>query len=247
MPTALNKHLEHQTRVDWIRELEQIKREHPSHIIPPSDKILPQYVVRQIWEATKGDTIIVTGVGQHQMWAAQHFFYTKPGSFVTSGGLGTMGFEVPAALGAKIGRPKENVWAICGDGGFQMTLQELATIVENKVDVKLAIFNNGFHGMVRQWQEFFYKKSYVATQFFNPDFVKLAEAYSMTGLRVTKRGAVRPTIEEAMQIKGPVLIDFVVEAEENVYPMIPAGTSVNEMLEAPMPGRELVDSKDSST
>ncbi|MBI3744264.1 MAG: biosynthetic-type acetolactate synthase large subunit [Chloroflexi bacterium] len=243
----LNQLVEHQTRVEWLRELDVVKREHPSHLIPKSEKLLPQYVVNQIWEATKGDAIIVTGVGQHQMWAAQHFYYTKPGSFVTSGGLGTMGFEVPAAMGAKMGRPKEEVWAVCGDGGFQMTLQELATIVENKIDVKLAIFNNGFHGMVRQWQEFFYKKNYVATQFFNPDFVKLAEAYSMAGLRATKKDQVRSVIEEARQIKGPVLMDFVVESEENVYPMIPAGTSVKEMLEAPRPGLELVDSKDAST
>ena len=245
--SALNKQLQPQNRLEWVREMEQIKRDHPSHLIPDTNKVLPQYVVRQIWEATKGDAIIVTGVGQHQMWAAQHFFYSKPASFVTSGGLGTMGFEVPAAIGAKLGKPKETVWAICGDGGFQMTLQELATISEHKIDVKLAIFNNGFHGMVRQWQELFYKKDYVATQFFNPDFVKLADAYGIAGFRVTDKAAVRTTIDQAMAMRGPVLIDFVVEPEENVYPMIPAGTSVNEMLEAPLPGLQLVDSKDAST
>lgn len=158
-----------------------------------------------------------------------------------------MGFEVPAALGAKIGKPEEIVWSICGDGGFQMTLQELATIKEHNIGVKFAIFNNGFHGMVRQWQEFFYQKSYVETQFFNPDFTKLAEAYGIPGFRVTSREMVRPTIEKSNAISGPVLIDFVVEAEENVYPMIPAGTSVNEMLEAPLPGLNLIDSKDAST
>ena len=192
---GLNRHVKTATHVDWLSEIDQLKREHPSHLIVDTDKVLPQYVVRQIWEATKGEAIVVTGVGQHQMWAAQHFFYNRPATFVTSGGLGTMGFEVPAAMGAKVGKPNEMVWAVCGDGGFQMTLQELATIAENKIDVKLAIFNNGFHGMVRQWQEFFYKKDYFATRFFNPDFVKLADAYGMPGFRVTSKAQVRPTIE----------------------------------------------------
>ena len=242
----LNRQVEPRTRVDWVNRVDQLKSEHPSHVIKDTELVLPQYICRQISEVTKGDAIIVTGVGQHQMWAAQHFNYIKPGSFITSGGLGTMGFEVPAALGAKVGRPDETVWSICGDGGFQMTLQELATIVEHNIDIKFAIFNNGFHGMVRQWQEFFYEKDYVETRFFNPDFVKLAEAYSMTGFKVTTKADVRPIIEEAQSIKGPVLIDFVVESEENVYPMIPAGASVNEMLETP-PEKRLVDSKDAST
>ncbi len=245
---ALNRHIEPKTNLEWVNQIDQLKKDHPSHLVPETDKVLPQYVVRQIWEATKGDAIIVTGVGQHQMWAAQHFYYTKPSSFITSGGLGTMGFEVPAAMGAKVGKPKETVWSICGDGGFQMTLQELATIVENKIDVKLAIFNNGFHGMVRQWQEFFYQKDYFSTRFFNPDFVKLAEAYGMAGFRVTDKAAVRATIEQAMAVDGPVIIDFVIESEENVYPMIPAGTSVGEMLESPPdPGVTLIESKDAST
>ena len=244
---AINRHVEPATHVEWINEIEQLKKDHPSHLVPESDKILAPYVVRQIWEATGGDAIIVTGVGQHQMWAAQHYYYTKPATFITSGGLGTMGYEVPAAMGAKVGKPKEMVWALCGDGGFQMTLQELATITENNIDVKMAIFNNGFHGMVRQWQEFFYEKDYVATHFFNPDFVKLAEAYDMPGFHVTEKAEVRPIIEKAMKVKGPVLVDFVVEPEENVFPMIPAGTSVKEMLEAPTPGITLVESKDAST
>ena len=245
--SALNRQVEPTSRVEWVKHIDQLRRDHPSHIIADTDKVLPQYVIRQIWEATGGDAIIVTGVGQHQMWAAQHFLYTKPGSFITSGGLGTMGFEVPAALGAKVGKPKEAVWSICGDGGFQMTLQELATIREHNLDIKFAIFNNGFHGMVRQWQEFFYQKNYVETRFFNPDFVKLAEAYDIRGFRVEHKADVRQAIEQAKATKGPVVIDFRVESEENVYPMIPAGTSVNEMLEAPMPGLNLVDSKDASS
>ena len=244
---AINRHIEPRANIEWITEIDRLKKEHPSHLIPDSDKLQAPYVVQQIWEVTDGDAIIVTGVGQHQMWAAQHFYYTKPATFITSGGLGTMGYEVPAAMGAKVGKPGETVWALCGDGGFQMTLQELATIVENKIDVKLAIFNNGFHGMVRQWQEFFYQKDYVATRFFSPDFVKLAEAYSMPGFRVTEKAQVRPTIAQAMKVNGPVLVDFLVEPEENVFPMIPAGTSVKDMLEAPIPGITLVESKDAST
>ena len=245
---ALNPLVQPATHLDWMKELEGLRRNHPSHMVPDSDLVLPQYVVQQIWEATKGNAVIVTGVGQHQMWTAQHYTFTKPGSFITSGGLGTMGFEVPAAIGAKLGAPNDVVWSICGDGGFQMTLQELATIREHDIDVKFAIFNNGFHGMVRQWQEFFYQKSYVSTRVFNPDFVKLAEAYGMPGLRVSEKSQVRPTIDQAMRTKGPVIIDFKIVAEENVYPMIPAGTSVGEMLEAPpAAGTTLVESKDAST
>jgi acetolactate synthase-1/2/3 large subunit len=245
---ALNPLVAPATHTEWMKEIEDLKKKHPSHVIPDSNLVLPQYVVRQIWEATKGDAVIVTGVGQHQMWAAQHYFYTKPGSFITSGGLGTMGFEVPAAIGAKLGAPNDVVWSICGDGGFQMTLQELATIREHNIDIKFAIFNNGFHGMVRQWQEFFYQKNYFSTRVFNPDFVKLADAFGMPGLRVSDKSQVRPTIEQAMAIKGPVLIDFKISEEENVYPMIPAGTSVGEMLEAPPPpGIALIESKDAST
>jgi len=245
---TLNPLVQPGTHLEWVCEVEDLKRKHPSHLVPDSDLVLPQYVVQQIWEATKGDAIIVTGVGQHQMWAAQHYTFTKPGSFITSGGLGTMGFEVPAAIGAKLGAPNDVVWSICGDGGFQMTLQELATIREHDIDIKFAIFNNGFHGMVRQWQEFFYQKNYFSTHVFNPDFVKLADAFGMPGLRVSEKSQVRPTIDQAMKTKGPVLIDFKIASEENVYPMIPAGTSVQEMLEAPpATGVRLIESKDAST
>ena len=160
-----------------------------------------------------------------------------------------MGYEVPGAMGAQVGRPDKVVWSIAGDGGFQMTMCELATLVENDIPVKFAIINNNYLGMVRQWQEIFYKKDYVATLYTrNPDFVKLAEAYGMAGFQVTEKSQVRPIIEKAMEVNGPVIIDFVVEAEENVYPMIPAGTSVSEMLEAPpLPGTQLIESKDAST
>jgi acetolactate synthase-1/2/3 large subunit len=167
------------------------------------------------------------------MWAAQHFWYDKPNTFISSGGLGTMGFELPAAMGVKVGRPDETVWCIAGDGGFQMTMQELGTIVQERLAVKIAIINNGYLGMVRQWQELFYEKRYVGTPLGCPDFVKLAEAYCIPALRVKQKEEAIPAIEKAMQTEGPFLIDFVVEPEENVYPMVPSGESLAKVLEEP--------------
>jgi len=237
---ALNKQVSVQTHMDWIRQVEQWRREHPLHVIHDSDKVLPQFVVSKICEVTQGDAIIVTGVGQNQMWAAQHFCYRKPHSLISSGGLGTMGFELPAAIGAKVGCPDETVWAVAGDGGFQMTIQELATAVQDNVAVKIAIINNGFLGMVRQWQALFYQRRYVATPLSSPDFVKVAEAYGLPGLRVTEMQQVVPAIERAMEHNGPFLIDFVVEPEENVYPMVAPGATLAEILEDP---RKKVDFK----
>ena len=169
------------------------------------------------------------------MWAAQHYACKEANSFITSGGLGSMGYEVPAAMGAQVGRPDRVVWSIAGDGGFQMTMSELATIAENNLPVKFAIFNNNFLGMVRQWQEIFYKKDYFATHYTgNPDFVKLAEAFGIRGIRVTERSQSIDAIREAMSHPGPVVVDFVVEEEENVYPMIPAGQTTAELLEEPL-------------
>ncbi len=229
----LNKHIDVQTRIDWIKQVEQWREEHPVLAIRDTEELLPQFVIRKIFEVTKGDAIIVTGVGQNQMWASQHFWYNKPHSFISSGGLGTMGFELPAALGAKVGRPDEAVWAIAGDGGFQMTIQELATAVQDNIAVKIAIINNGFLGMVRQWQELFYKKRYVATPLSSPDFVKVAEAYGIPGIRVTDKKLVVSTIQTAMDHEGPFLIDFVVEPEENIYPMVAPGCTLAEIIEAP--------------
>jgi acetolactate synthase-1/2/3 large subunit len=229
----LNKNIEVQTHVDWIAQVEEWRRDHPVVVIRETDALLPQFVIRKIYEVTKGDAIIVTGVGQNQMWAAQHFWYNKPHSFISSGGLGTMGFELPAAIGAKVGRPDETVWAVAGDGGFQMTIQELATAAQDNIAVKIAIINNGFLGMVRQWQELFYKKNYVATPLSNPDFVKIAEAYGIPGLRVTDKKLVVAAIQKAMEYDGPFLIDFVVEPEENIYPMVAPGCSLAEIIEAP--------------
>ena len=234
----LNDRVGPATHLEWIQHIEELKRDHPSMNIRDTDKLLPQFIINQLSDITEGKAVIVTGVGQHQMWAAQHYIYTEPRSLITSGGSGSMGYEVPGAMGAQVGRPDKTVWSIAGDGGFQMTMSELATCVENKIPVKFAIINNGYLGMVRQWQQFFYEKSYVATYYtHNPDFVKLADAFGMLGLRVTDKSQVRSAIQEAMEFDGPALIDFVVEEEENVYPMIPSGQSVKELIEEPAPER----------
>ena len=231
---TLNQQVNSNVHLDWIRETDRLRAEHPSLFIRKSDVLLPQQVLKELSEETNGESIIVTGVGQHQMWAAQHYGYKEPNSLITSGGSGAMGFEVPAALGAKVGRPEKTVWSIAGDGGFQMTLCDLATAVENNIDVKYAILNNGSLGMVRQWQDFFYDKDFFSTIYSkNPDFVKLAEAYGIRGIRVTKQEEVAGAIQEAMETPGPVVVDFVVKEDEFVFPMIPAGESVHEMLEEP--------------
>jgi acetolactate synthase-1/2/3 large subunit len=230
---ALNKLINQAEHIDWIEQLDQWRREHPSIVIRECDELIPQYVVRQIYEATEGKAIITTGVGQNQMWAAQYYWFDEPNSLITSGGLGTMGFELPAAMGAKIGRPDRTVWCIAGDGGFQMTIQELATIAREGVAVKIAILNNGYLGMVRQWQELFYEKRYVATPLNCPDFVKIAEAYCIPGLLVKHKGEVIPAINKAMEEPGAFLLNFMVEPEENVYPMVPPGASLAEVTEEP--------------
>jgi acetolactate synthase-1/2/3 large subunit len=167
------------------------------------------------------------------MWAAQHMRFTRPHQLITSGGLGTMGFEVPAALGAQVALPGETVWAVCGDGGFQMTLQELATMVDARAPVKMAIMNNGYLGMVRQWQQLFYEDNYVAVAIAQPDFLKLADAYGIHALRITEKKQVDAAITEAHAHPGPVLLDFQVEAEGNVWPMVPAGAALSETIGAP--------------
>jgi len=210
---ALNKRIASTERIDWLRQVEDWRKEHPSIEIRDSASLLPQYVVSKIHEVTKGEAIIVTGVGQNQMWAAQHYCYDKPNTLISSGGLGTMGFGLPAAMGAKVGRPDSTVWLIDGDGSFQMTIQELATIVQDNIAVKIAILNNGYLGMVRQWQEMFYEKRYVATPLSCPDFVKIAEGYCLPGLRVKRKEEVIPAIKQAMEHDGPFLIDFMVEPE----------------------------------
>jgi len=229
----LNKLIHPVEHVNWIEQLDDWRKQHPLTILRDSESILPQFVVRKIYEVTKGEATIVTGVGQNQMWAAQHYWYDVPNTFISSGGLGTMGFGLPAALGVKVGCPDKSVWLIDGDGSFQMTIQELGTITQEKAAVKMAIIDNGYLGMVRQWQELFYNKRYVATPLPCPDFIKIAEGYCIPGLRVERKEEVVPAIERAMAEPGPFLLDFVVEPEENVYPMVPPGASLSEVIEEP--------------
>jgi acetolactate synthase-1/2/3 large subunit len=229
----LNKQIRHVERPDWFARIDELRREHPSISIRETPEVLPQYVIQKLYEATGGDCYIVTGVGQHQMWAAQYFWYDKPNSFVTSGGLGTMGFEVPAAMGVQAAKPGELVWSVCGDGGFQMTMQELATIAEYEWPIKFAIINNNYLGMVRQWQQLFYRNNIVATPMRNPDFVKLAEAFGVLGLRATTHAEVETVIRQAMEHDGPVVCDFVVKEDENCYPMVPPGASLEETVDLP--------------
>ncbi len=230
---ALNKQIIPREHMVWFNQLDRWREEHPSLEIRECDELIPQYIIRQIHEVTKGDATIVTGVGQNQMWAAQFFFYDKPNCLVSSGGLGTMGFEIPGAIGAKVGRPDDTVWCIAGDGGFQMTIQELATIVQEGLAIKIAIINNGYLGMVRQWQEMFYKRRYSNVQLYNPDFVGIAEAYGIPAVRVKDKLDVIPTIERAMEHDGPFLIDFVVDPEENVFPIVPPGAALVHYIETP--------------
>ncbi|MCH8827252.1 MAG: biosynthetic-type acetolactate synthase large subunit [Chloroflexi bacterium] len=233
--TALNKQVNAGTHLDWVNRVDQLRREHPL-VGSDNGKMEMRYIITEISEATNGDAIIVTGVGQHQMWAAQYYPFNQPCSLVSSCGSGSMGFEVPGAMGAQVGAPDRVVWSIAGDGGFQMTMVELATLVENNIPVKFAIMNNNCLGMVRQWQDFFYEKNHVATVYSgNPDFVKLAEAYGILGIRVTDKKDVRAAIDKAMAHDGPVVIDFVVEQDDNVYPMIPAGTDIDKLIEEPRP------------
>ncbi len=214
---------------DWLSTIEKWRREFPLSY-KQDDKLRPQFVIEKIQELTGGDAIIATEVGQNQMWSCLFYQHLHPRTWISSGGLGTMGFGLPAAMGAKFGRPEKVVFDIAGDGSIQMNIQELATAVYNKLPVKIAILNNGYLGMVRQWQELFYNKRYSATPMQNPDFVKLAEAYGAKGLRVTRKDEVVPAIKEALATDNVVMIDFVVEPEENVFPMVPAGEAINRML-----------------
>ena len=230
---ALNREVGPARHDEWRAWLAEQRDKHPSIVIPETDKLLPQYVIKSIYDASGADAYYVTGVGQHQMWAAQYFWVDKPNGFITSGGLGTMGFEVPAAIGAQFAAPKETVWSICGDGGFQMTSQELATVVEYELPIKYAIINNGYLGMVRQWQDMFYKGNLSSVRLYQPDFVKLAEAYGLRALRVTDKAEVHSAIDQALSHPGPVLIDFQVEEAENTFPMVPPGAALQDTVDSP--------------
>jgi acetolactate synthase-1/2/3 large subunit len=222
-------------RESWLKQIEKWKEKHPLNY-QKSDKIIkPQYVIEEIYNITKGEAIISAGVGQHQMWAAMFYKYKYPRQFLNSGGLGTMGFGFPAAVGAKFGNPDKTVFAIEGDGSFVMNMQDVITAVQYRLPIKIAIINNEFLGMVRQWQQFFYDSRYSSVCLaVHPDFVKLAEAMGAVGLRATKPDEVKPVLQKAMEINDrPVIMDFVVDREENVLPMVPAGKSYREMILTP--------------
>ncbi len=220
----------------WLREIEAGKGEvavRDIRNLPDSGHLYAAHVMHDLWRATEGKAIVVTDVGQHQMWEAQYYKHDEPRTLITSGGLGTMGFALPAAIGAKIACPDKEVWVVAGDGGFQMTAAELATAAQEHLDLNIAIVNNGYLGMVRQWQEFFYDKNYESTPLLSPDFVKLADAHGIRGTAVSSRSQVLPAVTEARAHKGPYLINFMVEKEDSVYPMIPAGSALHEMIRRP--------------
>ena len=247
LPQVLNQLIplvEPASHQDWLEQIDRWRadtRERDAVNRPETGDLLGPQVIRAIWEATQGNAMVVTDVGQHQMWAAQYYHYDLSHPLVTSGGLGTMGFGLPAAVGVQVARPESEVWAILGDGGFQMTAQELGTVIQEQLPLRIAIINNSYLGMVRQWQEFFYDKRYEATHLVNPDFVLLAEAYGIRGWRATNAEEARHAIAEAREHDGPALIEFQVvqEGEDgNVYPMVPSGAALHEMIRRPMPEGE---------
>jgi acetolactate synthase I/II/III large subunit len=222
----------------WLTRIDLLKGDSAVRDIqnlPDDGHLYAAHVINDIWRITKGEALVVTDVGQHQMWEAQYYKHNRSRSLITSGGLGTMGFALPAAIGAKIACPDAEVWVVVGDGGFQMTMPELATVVQEKLDINVAIINNGFLGMVRQWQEFFYDKRYAATPITAPDFAKLADAFGIAAATVTRRSDVESAVESARRQKRAALIDFKVEQEDSVYPMVPAGADLHKMIRRPSP------------
>ena len=220
----------------WLNKIESHKGDSAVRDIkqmPDMGHLYAAHVIHDIWHLTNGDALVVTDVGQHQMWETQYYHHDSPRSLITSGGLGTMGFALPAAMGAKLSCPDKEVWVICGDGGFQMTAAELTTLAQEEMDLNVAIINNGYLGMVRQWQEFFYNGRYSATPMLSPDFVKLAEAHHATGIRVSKREDVETAVRKAQSTPGVVVIDFAVEKEDSVYPMVATGAALDDMIRRP--------------
>ncbi|MCC7010647.1 MAG: biosynthetic-type acetolactate synthase large subunit [Acidobacteria bacterium] len=223
---------------DWIARIDALKGDSAVRDIqnmPDDGHLYAAHVIHDIWRATHGKAIVVTDVGQHQMWEAQYYHHDEPRTLITSGGLGTMGFALPAAIGAKMACPDAEVWVVVGDGGFQMTMCELATMQQENLKVNVAIINNGYLGMVRQWQEFFYDRRYAATPLSSPDFVTLASAYGIEARAVNTRHAVIPAVEQARAHRGAVVLDFQVEQEDSVYPMVPAGADLHKMIRRPTP------------
>jgi acetolactate synthase-1/2/3 large subunit len=225
-------------RAAWIARIDALKGDSAVRDIqnlPDDGHLYAAHVIHDLWRLTAGDAVVVSDVGQHQMWEAQYYKHNRSRSLITSGGLGTMGFALPAAIGAKVACPDAEVWVVVGDGGFQMTMAELATIAQENLDVNVAIINNGYLGMVRQWQEFFYGKRYAATPLVNPNFAKLAEAFGIAATSVTKRSEVEGAVEAARRQKRAAVIDFQVEQEDSVYPMVPAGADLHKMIRRPSP------------
>ncbi|NOX63230.1 MAG: biosynthetic-type acetolactate synthase large subunit [Chloroflexi bacterium] len=232
---ALLSKVEPARHLEWIQQINEWRSEGEERDILRAelDELIPPYVMRQLWHSTKGECIVATDVGQHQMWEAQYFIHERPRQLLTSGGLGTMGYALPAAIGAQMAAPDSLVWAVVGDGGFQMTIQEMATVMQENLPIKIAIINNGFLGMVRQWQQLFYEKRYTGTPMLNPDFVKLADAYGMAARTVKRKDEVADALAEANAYDGPFLIDFQVEEEVNVYPMVAPGAAVGDLIRRP--------------
>jgi len=228
-------------RSDWLAHIAEIKGDSAVRDIqnlPDSGHLYAAHVINDLWRETKGHALVVSDVGQHQMWEAQYYHHAEPRSLITSGGLGTMGFALPAAIGAKFARPDAEVWVVVGDGGFQMTMAELATIDQEGLDINIALINNGYLGMVRQWQEFFYDGRYHATPLRNPDFVKLTESFGLRAMSVRERSQVGPAVQEARKHRGACLIEFHVEKEDTVYPMVPAGADLHAMIRRPAPEQQ---------
>jgi acetolactate synthase-1/2/3 large subunit len=223
-------------RKSWLSAIGDMKGEVAVRDIknlPDSGHLYAAHVINDIWRLTNGKAIVVTDVGQHQMWEAQYYHHDDPRTLITSGGLGTMGFALPAAIGAKLAKPDAEVWVVAGDGGFQMTMAELATIAQEKIKINVAIINNGYLGMVRQWQEFFYERRYAATPLLSPDFAKLAECFGLRGMMVDTRQALEPAVEAARADERTVVINFKVQQEDTVYPMVPAGADLHNMIRRP--------------
>ena len=233
---SLLPHIESGGRTNWLSTIDQMKGDvavRDIQNLPDSGHLYAAHVISDIWRVTEGKAVVVTDVGQHQMWEAQYYHHEAPRSLITSGGLGTMGFALPAAIGAKLACPDKEVWVVAGDGGFQMTMAELATIAQEKIKINIAIINNGYLGMVRQWQEFFYERRYAATPLLSPDFAKLAECFGLKGIMVDTRKDVVPSVQSARSHEGTVVIEFKVEQEDTVYPMVPAGADLHDMIRRP--------------
>jgi acetolactate synthase-1/2/3 large subunit len=234
--TDLLPRVERGDRQDWLGTIDEMKGDsavRDVQNIPDTGHLYAAHVINDIWRMTEGKAIVVTDVGQHQMWEAQYYHHQEPRTLITSGGLGTMGFALPAAIGTKLAKPDAEVWVVVGDGGFQMTMCELATIAQENIKINVAIINNGYLGMVRQWQEFFYERRYAATPLVSPDFAKLADAFGLRSATVSRRQDVEPTIAMARAEEGTVVVNFKVEQEDTVYPMVPAGADLHAMIRRP--------------